>query len=73
MPELPNETMFEYHATLRAKKSMVEMPAPWAICWLTEPTGRTDFVVIFFFHRMTMATDVAVYNRDHLFGMFGHS
>ena len=70
---IPRETLFEYHATLRSKKNMVEMPVSWVFCWLTEPSGLTDFVVIFLFDRMTMASNVAVYNRDHLFGIYGHS
>lgn len=70
---IPHEALFEYNVLLRGKNPPPKMPASWAFCWLTEPGGLSDFVVTFLFDRMTMASNVAVYNRDHLFGIYGHS
>lgn len=70
---IPHEALFEYNVLLRGKNPPPKMPASWAFCWLTEPGGLSDFVVIFLFDRMTMSSNVAVYNRDHLFGIYGHS
>lgn len=67
---IPHEALFEYNVMLHGKNPPPKMPASWAFCWLTEPGGMADFVVIFFFDRNTMANNVAVYNRDRLFGMY---